>query len=69
MKEQDNIQDNGRRGFIKNVAVATVATAACGSLSCSCNSKTPVIPEKVKLLSPDGEIVEIDSAYLNHQEN
>jgi len=71
MKEQEEINDSGRRGFIKNVAIATVATAACGSLSCSCNSKTDVIPSssKVKLLSPDGEIVEIDSAYLNHHEN
>ncbi len=71
MKEQDEINDNGRRGFIKNVAIATVVTAACGSLSCSCKSKTEVVASntKVKLLSPDGEIVEIDSAYLNHHEN
>lgn len=71
MKEQEEINNGGRRGFIKNVAIATVATAACGSLSCSCKSKTEVVASntKVKLLSPDGEIVEIDSAYLNHQEH
>lgn len=71
MKEQNEINDSSRRGFIKTVAIATAATAACGGLSSSCNSKTAVTTtgEKVKLLSPDGEIVEIDSAYLNFQEH
>ena len=71
MKEQINTEQtgNGRREFVKNVAIATVATAACGSLACSCSSNKAPVSEKVKLLSPEGEIVEIDSAYLNHQEH
>ncbi len=67
--QQDAINENGRRDFLKNLAIATVATAACGSLNCSCSAKKPVADKKVKLLSPEGEIVEIDSSYLNHQEH
>jgi len=67
MKELET-NDNGRRDFIKTVALATVATAACGTLASSCSSKVAA-NEKVKLLSPDGEIVEIDSSYLNYQEH
>jgi Fe-S-cluster-containing dehydrogenase component len=69
MKEQEINIDNARRDFIKNLAIAAVATTACGSLACSCTSKKAEVTEKVKLLSPDGEIVEIDSVYLNHHEN
>ena len=69
MMENEEIIDNSRRNFVKNIAIATVATTACGSLACSCSSKVPAVTEKVRLLSPDGEIVEIDSAYLNHHEN
>ncbi|MEI8058670.1 MAG: hypothetical protein WCG67_00830, partial [Ferruginibacter sp.] len=67
--KQEEIKENGRRDFIRTAAIATVATAVCGSISCSCSSKKEVASTKVKLLSPDGEIVEIDSAYLNHQEH
>ena len=38
-------------------------------MACACNSAPAPVEKKVKLLSPDGEIVEIDSAYLNHQEH
>src|SRR4029079_12840845 len=70
MKEPEIITDNSRRNFLENTAIAAVATAACGSLTCSCSSKNSApVSQKVKLLSPDGEIVEIDSAYLNHQEH
>ena len=67
--KQEEINDQSRRGFLKTAAIATVATAACGSLACSCSSKKAPVGDKVKLLSPTGEIVEIDSAYLNHQEH
>lgn len=59
--------DKGRRDFIKTAAIATIATTACGSLACSCSSKHEHSgKEKVKLLSQDGEIVEIDSSHLDH---
>ncbi|MBN8687372.1 MAG: 4Fe-4S dicluster domain-containing protein [Chitinophagales bacterium] len=68
MKQEETI-DKSRRDFLKTAAIATVATATCGSLACSCSSKKAPAGDKVKLLSPTGEIVEIDSAYLNHQEH
>lgn len=68
--KQEEIIDKGRRDFIVNAALATAAVTTCGSLLCSCSSEQGVAQsEKVKLLSPEGEIVEIDSAYLNHQEH
>ena len=68
--KQEEINDSGRRDFLKTAALATVAVAACGSLACSCSSKKATTAnQKVKLLSPEGEIVEIDSDYLNHQEH
>ncbi|MBK8142316.1 MAG: twin-arginine translocation signal domain-containing protein [Chitinophagaceae bacterium] len=59
--KQEEVNDKGRRDFLKTAALATVAATACGSLACSCNSKKAPVSDKVKLLSPTGEIVEIDS--------
>jgi Fe-S-cluster-containing dehydrogenase component len=61
------IDDQSRRNFLKTSALAT-ATMACGSLACSCGSQHehPKTGEKVKLLTQDGEIVEIDSSQLDH---
>ncbi|MBL0144718.1 MAG: 4Fe-4S dicluster domain-containing protein [Chitinophagaceae bacterium] len=68
--QQNEINDNKRREFLKTAALVTAGVAACGSLACSCSSKNNTqVSKKVQLLSPDGEIVEIDSAYLNHQEH
>ena len=66
--KQEEINEQGRRDFLKTAAIATLAATACGSLACSCSSKKAATGDKVKLLSPEGEIVEIDSSYLNHQE-
>ncbi len=67
--KQEEINDKSRRDFLKSAALVTVAATACGGLASSCSSKKAATGEKVKLLSPDGEIVEIDSAYLNYQEH
>ncbi|MEQ1798463.1 MAG: 4Fe-4S dicluster domain-containing protein [Lacibacter sp.] len=69
MKKEET--DQSRRNFLKTTAVVATASVACGSLACSCSSKkdTPKQGDKVKLLSPDGKIVEVDSAYLNFQEH
>ena len=67
--KQEEIIDNGRRDFLKTATIATIGATVCGSVACSCGSKKSAAPATVKLLSPDGEIVEIDSAYLNHQEH
>ena len=65
----EETEDRSRREFLKLTALVTAATA-CGSLgSCSSDSthdhhqKTG---EKVRLMTQDGEIVEIDSSHLDH---
>ena len=66
MKQEENF-DQSRRNFLK-ITTITAAAAACGSLACSCNSKGTGHEkhgDKVKLLTQDGEIVEIDSSHLH----
>jgi molybdopterin-containing oxidoreductase family iron-sulfur binding subunit len=66
--KQEETNDRSRRDFLKTAAVATVAATACGSLACSCGSKKQEhvhTGEKIKLLSPDGQMVEIDSSQLH----
>ncbi|MFZ1676033.1 MAG: 4Fe-4S dicluster domain-containing protein [Saprospiraceae bacterium] len=64
MENSENPTSNQRRGFIKNAALG-VAAAACGSAACACGKKEEKESgEKVVLLSPDGELVTIDSSHL-----
>lgn len=56
--------DTSRRDFIlAAVMAASAGTAACNPFS---KDKEGVVPsgEKVKLLSVDGEIIEVDRAYI-----
>ncbi len=61
-----NSNNNSRREFLLTSLLATAAVAGCG------DKKDPFLPqdevaltgEKVKLLSVDGEIIEVDRAYL-----
>ena len=64
----EEINDQSRRNFLITATIATAAVATCGSLACSCSSKKHqhTTGEKVKLLSQNGEIIEIDSAHLDH---
>ena len=57
---------NQRRDFLKTAALGVTA-AACGSAMCGCGKNDSTIAEtgdKVTLLSPDGELVSIDSSHL-----
>jgi molybdopterin-containing oxidoreductase family iron-sulfur binding subunit len=63
MKEEHNESNNMRRDFLRTAALGITA-AACGSAACSCGGKKE--GEKVALLSPDGELVMVDSAQLKH---
>ncbi|MBL7873109.1 MAG: 4Fe-4S dicluster domain-containing protein [Cyclobacteriaceae bacterium] len=58
---------NTRRDFLKLGTLG--ALAACGS-ACSCSSgashEHKEVGKKVRLLSPDGEMVEIDESHLRH---
>ncbi len=62
MQNSDNTHGNERRDFIK-LTVLGAAAAACGSAICSCGKKEEE-GKKVKLLSPDGKLVEVDSKHL-----
>jgi Fe-S-cluster-containing dehydrogenase component len=67
MKDEE-VVDKSRRNFLKTAAVASVAAATCGS-ACSCSGKkqeqATSAGKKVKLLSPDGQLVEVDSSMLH----
>jgi hypothetical protein len=63
MENNDIESTNQRRGFLKTAALGVTA-AACGSAICACGGKDKTESEKVVLLSPDGELVTIDSAHL-----
>jgi Fe-S-cluster-containing dehydrogenase component len=64
--KEGNCNNNSRREFLLTGFLATMAVAGCS------DKKTPFTPEeevalsgeKVKLLSVDGEIIEVDRAYL-----
>jgi Fe-S-cluster-containing dehydrogenase component len=65
--DQPESNQTSRRDFLK---IGTMgAIAACGSATCSCGSgggHNHESGKKVKLLSPDGEMVEIDESHLRH---
>lgn len=51
--------NNSRRDFLK-----TSAAVGCGALACGCGSGTLEQEETVKLLSPDGELVEVAKSQI-----
>lgn len=63
MENTDNEKTNQRRDFLKTAAFG-VAAATCGSAICSCSKSGVETGEQVVLLSPEGELVTIDSAHL-----
>lgn len=71
MDQQESVSPTSRRNFLNKLG-AIGAVAACGSAACSCGSgaghehQPQETGKKVKLLSPDGEIVEIDDSHLRH---
>jgi Fe-S-cluster-containing dehydrogenase component len=68
MQHPDQKEDKTRRDFMKLGAMAAAASV-CGSVLCSCGQdKTDESSEKVKLLSPDGEVVEVHKSHLKEVE-
>lgn len=67
MEKEEN---NSRRKFLKVGAIAGVAAAASfGVFETLSNKNTPKTGEKIKLLSPDGKIVEVDTSLINPNTN
>jgi Fe-S-cluster-containing dehydrogenase component len=68
MKENVEQDMHPRRDFLRNAALAVAATA-CASATCSCNKANASTGEKIALLSPDGEVVTVDSSDLKDHHN
>ncbi len=64
MKEQNNSLNNNRRGFLKKGLALGAVSATALALAAFQNEQVEETGEKVKLLSPQGELVEIDKAYI-----
>ncbi len=59
-------ETNSRREFLEKSIVGGLTALSAASLFSSCHGDdVKETGEKVKLLSPDGTIVEVDSAYIN----
>lgn len=63
MEEQDN-NNNSRRGFLKKGIALGALSATALAIASFQKEDVEETGEKVKLLSPEGEIVEIDKAYV-----
>lgn len=57
-------ENNNRRDFLKKGIAAGALSATAMAITAFQNDTVKESGEKVKLLSPDGEIVEVDSAYI-----
>ena len=64
MHNQSNQSSPDRRSFLKKGILTGVASATAVALAAFHNDQVEESGEKVKLLSPDGQIVEIDKAYI-----
>lgn len=64
MKNEHERSILDRRNFLKKGIATTALSASAGALAAFQNDTVQETGEKVKLLSPEGEIVEIDKGYL-----
>ena len=64
MHNQNNQSSPDRRNFLKKGILTGVASATAVALAAFYNDQVEESGEKVQLLSPDGQIVEIDKAYI-----
>lgn len=64
MKEHNNNAENDRRDFLKKGIALGAFSATAMALAAFQNKNVEETGEKVKLLSPQGELVEIDKAYI-----
>ena len=65
-----NQNNNERRSFLKTSLTTLAATVVGGSLMnsfVSCKDKVEQPGEKVKVLTQDGKLVEVDSMHLHHE--
>ena len=61
----DESKNKSRRNFLKGSLVAGAVALTGAELFTSCEEEIVETGEKIKLLAQDGEIIEVDSAYIN----
>lgn len=67
MIEKNGTNKNCRRGFLKNSFALGIGALACNEIFSSCsNEKTDDTDDKVKMLTTDGKLVEVDSTHCQH---
>lgn len=64
MKNEDSYSNASRRNFLRKGLLTGAASATAIALAAFQNDSVQESGEKVKLLSPDGQIVEIDKAFI-----
>lgn len=64
MEERDNKSNNSRRDFLKKGIALGAFSATAMAIASFQKEGVDETGEKVKLLSPEGEVVEIDKAYV-----
>ena len=69
MKEKDKNTSNDRRSFLKKGIALGALSATALAIASFKDDAIDETGEKIKLLSPDGELVEIDKAYVKPVSN
>jgi len=62
--DKEEEKKSSRRRFLKNSLMAGASTLAAGQLLQSCQNIATPSTGKVKVLTPDGKVVEIDASHL-----
>src|SRR5690349_15608518 len=62
---EKNLNDSRRKFLKASLITGAVAATGFGTLKVMSEDKAPKTGEKVRLLSPDGKIVEVDSSEIN----
>lgn len=65
MNEDQNQDNNSRRRFLKLGLLAGAGTVATGAIIATSNSQAHESGEKIKVLTTNGEVMEVDKNYLS----
>ncbi len=67
MSENNGKSENYRRDFLKKSLALGIGTFACNGIFSSCSTKkTDKTDDKVKVLTTDGKLVEVNSSHCEH---
>ena len=67
MREKNGKNENYRRGFLKKSLALGIGALGCSGVFSSCSKKKPdATDNKVKALTTDGKLVEVNSTHFQH---